>query len=214
MSKKAVVALNGQFTGDQREYLQFIPDDVKYIAADGGAIFLEKLGLSPDVVLGDLDSLSERKIDEYRQQGVKVLKYPVDKDETDGELAIDYCRQENYVSFIIIGSMGGRFDQQLANIFLLEYAYHLDIQAVIREPGVEMGIVGREKIFLNSVGSGLSLLPLNEHVNGITTTGCKYPLNDEELIRYKTRGISNEIIDETARVTVKEGLLLYILIDN
>ena len=174
-------------------------------------VFLESTGFLPDVIIGDFDSLTETQYQRYEKLGAKIIKYPVEKDETDGELALQYCQERGFNNIIIIGFAGGRLDQQLANIFLLEYAFRKGITALIKEPGLEMGIIEKEKVFLQKIGAGLSLIPLDEKVFGVTITGCKYSLESGSLLRYKTRGISNIIEQGKAVITVENGLLLYVL---
>ncbi|MBA7495016.1 Thiamine pyrophosphokinase [subsurface metagenome] len=211
-TNKAVVALNGELKGSKKEYKKLIGEkDVLFVAADGGALFLESIGFLPDVIIGDFDSLTEAQYQHYEKMGTKIIKYPVEKDETDGELALQYCRERGFNNIIIIGFAGGRLDQQLANIFLLEYAFRNGITAFIKEPGLEMGIIDREKVFFQKIGTGLSLIPLDEKVTGVAVTGCKYLLESGSILRYKTRGISNIIEKEKAVITVEKGLLLYIL---
>ena len=210
--KKVVVVLNGELKGNKEGYKKLIGGkDVFFIAADGGALLLESIGFLPDVIIGDFDSLTKAQYQRYEKLGAKIVKCPVEKDETDGELALQYCQERGFNNIIIIGFAGGRLDQQLANIFLLEYAFRNGMTAFIKEPGLEMGIIEREKIFFRKIGAGLSLIPLDEKVSGVTITGCKYSLEAESLLRYKTRGISNIIEQEKAVITVERGLLLYIL---
>jgi len=212
LTSKAVVALNGELKGDREEFKKLIgKKDVFFIAADGGALFLESIGFLPDVIIGDFDSLTKEQYQRYEKLGAKIIKYPVEKDETDGELALQYCQERGFNNIIIIGFAGGRLDQQLANIFLLEYAFRNGITAFIKEPGLEMGIIGRRKVFFQKIGARLSLIPLDEKVTGVTITGCKYILKAGSLLRYKTRGISNIIEQEKAVITVRKGLLLYVL---
>lgn len=211
-TNKVVVALNGELKRDREEFKKLIEEkNIFFIAADGGALFLESIGFLPDVIIGDFDSLTEAQYQRYEKLGAKIIKYPVEKNETDGELALQYCQKRGFNNIIIIGFAGGRLDQQLANIFLLEYAFRNGITAFIKEPGLEMGIIDREKVFFQKIGVGLSLIPLDEKVSGITITGCKYLLESGSLLRYKTRGISNIIEQEKAVITVRKGLLLYIL---
>jgi thiamine pyrophosphokinase len=211
-TNKAVIVLNGELKGNKEECKKLIGEkDVLFVAADGGALLLESIGFLPDVIIGDFDSLTKAQYQRYEKMGVKIIKYPVEKDETDGELALQYCRERGFNNVIIIGFAGGRLDQQLANIFLLEYAFRNGIAAFIKEPGLEMGIINREKVFFQKIGVRLSLIPLDEKVTGVTITGCKYLLESESLLRYKTRGISNIIEQEKAVITVKKGLLLYVL---
>ncbi|GAI55150.1 unnamed protein product, partial [marine sediment metagenome] len=176
-TNKAVVALNGELKGNREEFKKLIGEkDIFFIAADGGALFLESIGFLPDVIIGDFDSLTEAQYQRYEKLGAKIIKYPVEKNETDGELALQYCQEKGFNNIIIIGFAGGRLDQQLANIFLLEYAFRNGITAFIKEPGLEMGIIDREKVFFQKIGAGLSLIPLDEKVTGVTVTGCKYLL--------------------------------------
>ena len=211
-TNKAVIALNGELKGNKEEYKKLIGGkDVLLVAADGGALLLESIGFLPDVIIGDFDSLTKAQYQRYEKMGAKILKYPVEKDETDGELALQYCRERGFNHIIIIGFAGGRLDQQFANIFLLEHAFRNGITALIKEPGLEIGIVDREKVFFQKIGARLSLIPLDKKVTGVTITGCKYLLESVSLSRYKTRGISNIIEQRRAVITVEKGLLLYVL---
>ncbi len=215
MSKKrAILALNGIPTAAKDEYRHFL--DIEHsllIGADGGALFLEKIGCKADLIIGDLDSLPAAKVSEYQQLGIKLLQYPLEKDQTDGELALQFCIENGLEEVVIIGASGGRIDHQLANIFLLEYAVRHQLKAMIREPGLEIGIIMGEKEFINKKGWGLSLIPLDERISDVSISGCQYRLNREELTRYKTRGISNRIVAEKAVVEIADGLLLYLLTD-
>lgn len=209
--KRVILALNGELTGTPQEYHFIFKKENIYIGADGGTHLLTELGLSPNIIIGDFDSLTEKEIQKFHQEGVDIYKYPVEKDETDGELAIDYCHDNGLKSIIIIGSTGGRIDQQLANIFLLEYAQRKGLNAIIKEPGLEMGLIEKNKMFVDKQGYTLSLLPLSKRVSGVYIKGCKFLLEGETLFRYKTRGISNYILKGTAEIRIKSGRLLYIL---
>ena len=154
---KVVIALNGELKGNRKEYKKLIGEKATlFIAADGGALLLESIGFFPDVIIGDLDSLTKEKYQFYEKMGIKILKYPDEKDETDGELALQYCGERGLNNIIIIGFTGGRWDQQLANIFLLEYAFRNGITALIKEPGLEIGIINKEKVFSQKKGANLS----------------------------------------------------------
>jgi thiamine pyrophosphokinase len=210
--KSAVIALNGELKGNKEEYKKLIGEkDVLFVAADGGALLLESIGFLPDVIIGDFDSLTEVQYQRYEKMGTKIIKYPMEKDETDGELALQYCKEKDLDNIIIVGFAGGRLDQQLANIFLLEYAFRNGMTAFIKEPGLEIGIIEKEKVFFQKIGARFSLIPLDEKVTGVTITGCKYLLESGSLLRYKTRGISNIIKQEKAVISVEKGLLLYVL---
>lgn len=210
--REAVVALNGSILAKVEKYQNlFAYKKLTFIAADGGALFLNKINIVPDVIIGDMDSLTTAQIENFKNKEVDIIKYPVQKDETDGELALNYCIENEFQKVFLIGSQGGRFDQQLANIFLLEYGFENNISAVIKEPGLEAGIINDYHIFNQLQEHRLSLLPLSREVKGVTIKGCKYNVSDIDLLRYKTRGISNKILQNNAEVKIKKGLLLYII---
>ncbi len=214
MQKTAIIALNGSLQGNIEEYESIIKKGDVLIAADGGSILFFKLGYNPDIIIGDLDSLSEEKIDYFQKNDVKIKKFPAEKDETDGELALTYCNKNKLTNIILTNTMGGRFDHQLANIFLLEYALKLNLKATIEEPNLEIGIINNKKKFYGYQNCTLSILPLSEKVFNVRNDGFKYPLNGENLLRYKTRGISNIIINKNATISIEKGRLLYILTTN
>lgn len=212
VKEQVIVALNGKLQGEKKDYDKIIKKGKLLIAADGGANLLERLNYKPDIIIGDLDSLDKEKVTFYKKMGVDIKRYPREKNETDGELALNFCCINKYEDIIVVGSQGGRFDQQLANVFLLEYALIKGLNAKIREPGLEIGIIEKEKLFIDQQGSTLSLIPLSERVKNIHISGFKYGLNGEELIRYKTRGISNLIAEKEAKISsCGEGRLLYVL---
>ena len=215
MTKTAVIALNGNLHAEKNEYKKFLRNlDATFIAADGGALLLEKIGLNADIILGDLDSLDKRDIERFKNKKIDIIKYPVEKNETDGELAINYCIKNDYDKVILIFALGGRFDQQFANIFLLEYAKKNNLKAEIREAFLEIALVDGNKTFNDKKEWGLSLLPLDKKVENVSIKGCKYSLDSFDLLRNKTRGISNVICKDKARISHEKGELLYILNNN
>lgn len=117
-TNKAVVALNGELKGDREEFKKLIGEkDIFFIAADGGALFLESIGFLPDVIIGDFDSLTEAQYQRYEKLGAKIIKYPMEKDETDGELALQYCQERGFNNIIIIGFAGGAIRSAVSQYF-------------------------------------------------------------------------------------------------
>ncbi|ACL69760.1 thiamine diphosphokinase [Halothermothrix orenii] len=209
--KKAVIALNGFLTGKKEDYQKYIRDIDLVIGADGGALLLKKINVIPDLVIGDFDSLTESELNFFKKQGVTIRKYPVEKDETDGELALNYCIEKGYGIVYFIGALGGRVDQQLANIFLLEMANRYGVKAIVKEPDEEIGLINDRLLIRDKQGARFSILPLDDRVSGVSLKGFKYPLKNAILNRYKTRGISNKIVENKATVKVEKGLLMYII---
>lgn len=211
---QAVVVLNGNFSSSDQFYKDIITESEIMLAADGGASLYKNLGIDPGYIIGDFDSLSETELEFWENKNISLKQYPVDKDKTDGELAIDLCYNLDCNEIIILGGLGGRFDQQLANIYLLEYSLNLKIDALIKEAGLEIGIIEASKEISGYKGWHLSLLPLDKEVKNIAISGTKYDIEGLDLLRSYTRGISNRVVEDSFLVTVGEGRLIYILHDD
>jgi thiamine pyrophosphokinase len=180
------------------------------IAADGGTRHALALGLFPSIVIGDLDSLTADDRRQLEAKGVKIQQYPRDKDETDLELALHYGLTNGYREIRIVGALGGRLDQILANLSLLTNPeFHgLDIRI---DDGVEEAFFVSDHCEVHGKPADiLSLIPWGGEVSGVCTEGMHWPLQDETLFPDKTRGISNEMARETANLSLKSGLLLVV----
>lgn len=180
------------------------------IAADGGTHNALVLGLIPNLIIGDLDSITdwERKIMETA--GVEIIQFPRDKNETDLELAIQRAIEMQPEQVIIVGALGGRLDQTLGNIALLSNARlpNLDLRL---DDGVEEIYFCRGQAEVHGRSRELvSLIPWGVPVEGVRTDGLRWPLSDETLYPDKTRGISNELLGERATVRIRSGLLLVV----
>lgn len=183
----------------------------RLIAADGGCHPMRKMGLTPERVIGDLDSLLPEEIEQLARSGVPLERYPVDKDETDLELAINRALSTGFDELRIAGALGGRLDQSLSNLFLLARPELLG-KDVRLEDGTEQVFLIRDQAEIDGrAGDTVSLLPLNGPVQGVVTSGLKYPLHGETLLQERTRGISNVLLAEHAQVQITSGVLICIL---
>lgn len=184
------------------------PNDL-IIAADGGTRHVLELGRIPDFIVGDLDSLP-LDVHDPILKNTQIILFPRDKNEIDLELAIDHALTSNPSQLVIVAALGGRLDQMLGNISLLTDA-RLSAYDVRLDDGVEEAFFCRDQIQITGrSGDIVSLLPWQGEVTGILTTGLKWPLQDEILYPYKTRGISNEMLDNQATVKIKSGILLVV----
>jgi thiamine pyrophosphokinase len=203
--KRIIIFANGDLP-DLEKACALLHDDDFIIAADGGTRHALALGLTPNIIVGDLDSLPSN-FEPSTFKGEIVL-YPKDKNETDLELAIQHALTLNPEKIIILAALGGRLDQTLGNIALIS-----DLQPstfdLRLDDGIEEVFFCREQKQINGAsGDTVSLIPWQGEVTGIITTGLKWPLRNEMLYPHKTRGISNEMISGTATVQIKSGLLL------
>lgn len=209
MGKRAFILANGEVTDYARLKACLQADDL-LIAADGGLHHLSAMELRPHILLGDLDSVSPEEIDDSRRKGVTVIQFPVDKNETDLQLAIDKAVEEGCREIIIGGALGGRLDQTLGNIFLLQQPSNPDISIRLDDGLEEVFLISSAAEITGEPGDIVSLLPLGGPVFDVKTEDLKYPLIYEKLFPEKTRGISNVMLTNNARVSISRGVLICI----
>jgi thiamine pyrophosphokinase len=210
---KAIIIANGQIhDGDFCRSL-IAPTDL-VICADGGAGNALALGLQPQVVIGDLDSLDSDLRAQLEADGCQVLAHPARKDETDLELALYYAIEHGVGDILILGALGGRIDQTLANVLLLALPELRYVKAKILGGRQEVSLISGEAIIEGLAGDTLSLLPLTEKVTGIYTEGLEYPLKNDTLYLGPARGVSNVLAAPQARVRIGQGLLLAVIIHS
>lgn len=206
---RAVIIANG-IAPDEATVRRWLNSVTRLFCADGGAAIALALGLRPDVVVGDLDSLDPVQRVQLAAMGSRMVIYPVAKDWTDLELALKLAVEEGATDIVILGALGGRLDQELSNILLLLLPEVRNISARIVDERQEMFVACSEATITGQAGDMVSLIPLGGDVTGIVTEGLLYPLKDETLLSGPARGISNVTIGEVARVTLKSGTLLVV----
>ena len=210
---RAIIIANGQIhDGDFLRSL-VAPTDL-VICADGGVSNALALGLQPQVVVGDLDSLDESLRSRLEKMHCQFIVHPACKDETDLELALYYAIEHGVDEILILGALGGRIDQTLANVLLLALPELRSVQARILDGRQEVFLIRDGAIIEGQVGDTLSLLPLTEQVTGIYTEGLEYPLENGALYLGPTRGVSNTLTARQARVRIGQGLLLAVIIHH
>ncbi|MBN2469141.1 MAG: thiamine diphosphokinase [Anaerolineae bacterium] len=179
------------------------------IGADGGARHILALGLAPQVVIGDMDSIAEDDLARCRALGASVITSPPAKDETDLELALLHAVAEGATWLRVVGAMGGRLDQTLANVLLLTLPGLQGCDARLVAGRQMAWVLGPGEYDLRgAAGDTLSLVPLGGDAGPVTTTGLDYPLKEETLQFGPARGISNVFSGETARIILAAGRLL------
>jgi thiamine pyrophosphokinase len=181
-------------------------DDDFIIAADGGTRHALALSKIPNVIIGDMDSFNV----ERSTLNAQLIQFSRDKNETDLELAIQHALTLNPEQVLILAALGGRLDQTLGNIALVSNVERLTFNVVL-DDGIEEVFFCHDNVQINgAAGDLVSLIPWQGEVTGVVTTDLKWPLRDETLYPNKTRGISNEMLGDTAAVQIKSGLLLVV----
>jgi thiamine pyrophosphokinase len=206
---RAVLFVNGELRNPDvvKEMLQ--PSDY-LVCVDGGLRHLKSLGLKPHLVIGDLDSISPAEVLDLERECVRIQRYPVDKDETDLELALLAALKEGYRTLRLVAALGGRLDQTLGNLFLLTRPELSGCDVRMEDGLEEVFIIRAQETVFGQPGDTVSLLPLAGSVTGVVTWGLQFPLHGETLWFDRTRGVSNVMLENRAVVEVASGILLVI----
>lgn len=205
---KTFIISNGDIT-DYEYCKNIINKDDYIICADGGTRHAYNMGLKPDLIIGDLDSLQQYYIGYYRDQGVEIIKHPKDKDKTDTHLcilkAIDFSSE-----IILLGALGNRLDHSLANVSLLKIGIDNNIQIYIDDYRNQVYLIDKTIRLQGKPGDIFSLLPFNGKVEGLQIEGAKYELRNAEMKAGNPFGISNLFLEKEVIISLKKGLLIVI----
>ena len=204
MSRTGICYIVGAMPLEPELALSPAPGDL-VIAADGGYAALQDLGILPDLVVGDFDSLGHVP----NHPNVELL--PCVKDDTDMGHALDHALSLGYTRFVLLGGMGGRLDHTVANLQLLGHIAHRGGRGLLLGQGqVACAIHNDTLTFPPSLTGYCSVFCQSGTAHGVTLEGLKYTLDKADLTETFPLGVSNEFIGVPARVTVENGTLLLI----
>ena len=176
------------------------------IAADSGYSNARTLGVTPQILLGDFDSLGT-----IPEDISEIISVPAEKDFTDTQMAIDTALSKGADEIIIIGGLGGRLDHTLSNLSILEYLHSKNVKGLITDGNDRVRYLKNDSIIiLRSEYKYISLIARSEKVKGVEIAGCKYPLKNAQLSDKYQFAVSNEIEGNCAFISVKKGAVLII----
>jgi thiamine pyrophosphokinase len=207
--QRIVIFANGELP-DLKKARSLLQSDDYIVCADGGIRHALALGATPDLIIGDMDSAEKEQLKSLQESGVLIELFPHDKNETDLELAINRAIELNPKQIMIVAALGGRLDQTLANITLLT-SIRLSKFDIRLDDAVEEIFLCRDQVEIHGKsGDIVSLIPWGGAVSEVQTTNLNWTLRKETLYPDKTRGISNEMLGDTASVSIGSGLLLVV----
>ncbi|MBU5677368.1 thiamine diphosphokinase [Alkaliphilus sp. MSJ-5] len=206
---KVTVVTNGHI--ENMNILKSVIENSDYIiCADGAAKYLMKLNIYPNILVGDLDSINKDAFQWIENGGVKVQQFPVKKDMTDTELAIEFALEQSPSTITIVGAIGSRMDHSLGNIMLLYKIHKMGIKANIINEINHITITDSTINVAGKIGQTISVIPISGDVKGVTLEGLEYPLTNHDIDMGSSLGISNRFIKDRATISVKEGTVLVI----
>lgn len=199
---KAVIISAGSIA-DYGYIKGFISAGDYIICADGGLEHCRRMGLKPDLIVGDFDSFKG----ELQSGEAEVVTLPAEKDYTDTHIALLEGIERGADEFLFIGGSGTRLDHTLANIGLLEAVRRKGYSAKLVDRNNIMFSAQKHEIIKGHAGMNISFIPI-EPVTGLTLKGFKYPLHKADINLYETVWVSNVLAGETGEVSFDGGVLL------
>ncbi|MFZ5910169.1 MAG: thiamine diphosphokinase [Chloroflexota bacterium] len=206
---RTVIFANGHLPDLDSARALLRPDDL-LIAADGGARHLLAMGRMPHLLVGDLDSIDAASLAQLEAAGVEIRRYRTDKDETDLELALRHALEWEGDSILVVGALGGRLDQTLANLSLLTDPAFEGLDLRLDDGAEEAFFCRRQAEVCGRSGEVVSLIPWGGPVEGVVAEGLRWKLSNETLHPHQSRGVSNRLLTGAASVQIRSGLLLIV----
>ena len=177
------------------------------IGADSGAEFLKREHITPDLLLGDFDSIRKETLLYFRGK-TRILEYDAVKDFTDTEAAYHEALKQKPEEIYFLGCTGSRLDHFIGNLSLLEKALKAGIRGYLMDDHNKIFFMDRPGIITKDFGSYISFQAFREPVRNFSLDGARYPLNGYELQLGDPRTISNEFVDEEISVSFESGILM------
>lgn len=205
---KTVILSSGSIS-DYKTCMELIKTAQYIICADGGTRHTYKMGVLPDIIIGDLDSSNNEYIAYYRKKGVPIKEYQTDKDKTDTQICLEYALSFSS-EIVMLGATGSRIDHTLANISLLKLGLDHKIPVSIIDSNNLIMLTADTLTQTGKKGELFSLIPLSEKVEGVTTFGAHYELSNADMVIGDSYGISNYFASDSLQISIKKGYLLFI----
>lgn len=202
------VLFGGAAIEDYSFCLPYLNEADEIICCDGGMHHAKALGIQPDHIVGDFDSVLPEVLEEYRKAGISIRQFPTHKDETDMQLGLQLALELGADTVVMMGGIGSRLDHTLANAHLLLWLLKKGVRGILVNEKNRVELVDQELTIHGKAGELVSLIPLSLEVKGVTLEGMEYPLSDYDLaLDDELIAVSNVMLGEEAKVRIKSGYL-------
>jgi len=183
---------------------EYIAKSDKVIAIDGGMRHLVAINHAPDLWVGDMDSFNCSLDDAPWLISVEVLRYPVHKDASDTELAVDIAVTQNATQVTMMGMLGNRVDHTLFNMALLKPLSDKGVAGCIVDAKQKIMYIEKDVTLEAVKGKTVSLVPITD-LEGVSITGVRYPLNEHNVPRNSSLCLSNYCLEDTVMFSLSKG---------
>lgn len=202
---KCIIVGAGEFDKDNWYY----EEDDYVIAADAGWMILEEMGIVPNLLIGDMDSLSENGVEPKYPDDCKIEILPTHKDDTDMLAAIRKGLELGYIEFQIYGGLGGRLDHTIANIQCLLFLHNRGARGILYGKQCTLQLLVNGKITFPAAARGrISVFAHGGIAYGVTEKGLCYTVDKVNLNPEFPIGVSNEFVGCESSIEVENGMLL------
>lgn len=189
-------------------------EEMYFIGADRGALYLLEEGIVPHEIIGDFDSLSEEEWNNINSQVQKIEKYQAEKDETDTDLALLKAITYSPKEILLTGVTGGRldhFEAALRRVYQTQTQFpHIQHKIINKHNEISILLPGKHKIFRDEKYRYLSFFSYKQSVENVTIRGVKYETTSETIELETSRFTSNELVSEEGYISFSSGICLMI----
>lgn len=210
----AVIVVNGSIE-DEVFHKKIIDKSDIILACDGGANILYDLGYMADFLVGDMDSVEQSILSKYKENRKDIIYLPVEKDITDSEKGLSILKEKGYKNVVMLGALGDRVDHFLANLDLFYFAdkNNLNLKIITRKSTIFLIKTGKTVID-SKIGSTVSFNTISGNCYGISLTGFKYRLDNDDMLQGSFHMTSNIVTENNPVIEIKKGSLLCVITNN
>ncbi|OPF51759.1 thiamine diphosphokinase [Clostridium baratii] len=187
---------------------EYIKDDDYIVGVDKGCNILKEIEVTPNIILGDFDSIDKEVLNYYKDKNVKIEKFNAEKDYTDTDLGYIKALEVNPSEIILFGATGSRIDHMLGNIGILLKGLRENIKVTIVDDNNKMYAVNKSSLVKKEEGRVISFHALSDIVKNLTIKNGKYPLNNYNMTLLEPRAICNEFLDDDIYIEFDSGIIL------
>lgn len=183
----------------------------KVLAADAGGLLALRAGLPPQLVVGDMDSLTKEEERLLETEGIPIERWPAEKDYTDFELLLRHQQMRGVRHLLVVGGIGGRVDHTLVNLDILSRRGHLHTHLIFPEGKAVILRRGEEVRMKSAEGRVVSVVPLTEWADVERSSGLRWPLSGIRIKKGAGRTVHNVATGGEVLLKLKSGRVLMVL---